>query len=413
MILEIRLSNFFSIKDEVTLDMQAATIQSKKGRELDRNVFECDDERLLKSIAIYGANASGKSSVIKAIRFCISMIIQSHNNNENAVFNFKPFKFEGYAEKPSHFSIRFLLDAVEYEYSFTLTQTEIITEELYYYPNGRRSQIFTRDERKGSDKKEIYDFKTVIKRPMGVAANTSRKTLFISRASQMDRDIAKEIFCYFDENFILDFSRHSTLQTNSLIRENKDVLLKALQIADSDITDIRIRQELRPYAPAVVDVFMVQEEILRPQLIITTYHKRNPEIPFDFYTEESDGTQILFNMMLTILHVVRQNKILLIDEIETSLHCKLVEYIVSLFHNSHHAQLIYTTHNTYLLDMNKIRKDQVYFVNKKEDASSDLYSLYDFKDFRDTMDLEKAYLQGRFDAIPYIDDTDINLKQLF
>jgi hypothetical protein len=93
----------------------------------------------------------------------------------------------------------------------------------------------------------------------------------------------------------------------------------------------------------------------------------------------------------------------LIDEIETSLHTKLVEYILGLFHHSQSAQLIYTTHNTYLLDTNKLRKDQIYFVNKRADGSSDLYSLFDYKDFRENMDLEKAYLQGRFDAIPYID----------
>ena len=105
------------------------------------------------------------------------------------------------------------------------------------------------------------------------------------------------------------------------------------------------------------------------------------------------------------IFIVKNNKILLIDEIETSLHTKLVEYIIGLFHKSESAQLIYTTHNTYLLNTCKLRKDQIYFVNKRNDGSSDLYSLYDYKDFRENMNLEKAYLQGRFDAIPYIDES--------
>ena len=109
-------------------------------------------------------------------------------------------------------------------------------------------------------------------------------------------------------------------------------------------------------------------------------------------------------MMLTILDIVKNNKILLIDEIETQLHIKLVEYIIGLFNKSESAQLIYTTHNTYLLNSNKLRKDQIYFVNKRDDGSSDLYSLFDYKDFRDGLDAEKAYLQGRFDAIPDIDE---------
>lgn len=388
MVLEIRLSNFFSIKEEVVLDMQAANIQSKMAKELAGNLFMCGNERLLKTVAVYGANASGKSSLIKAIRACVRMIAESHNYNEDTVFAFTPFKF-GEMKQPSRFFIRFLLNGVEYEYSFTMSQTEIITESLYYYPNGRRSMVFSRDERKGSDKKEVYEFRSAIRRPLDVVANTSRKTLFISRASQMDREIAKEVFRFFSERFILNYIGYNALSIEKMLQANKELFLKVLRIADSDIVDIRTLQKSR--------------------LVITTFHKSNPDIPFDFYTEESDGTQILFQMMLTIIHIIQENKILLIDEIETSLHTKLVEYIIRLFHQSESAQLIYTTHNTHLLDMGKLRKDQIYFVNKREDGSSDLYSLFDYKDFRETMDLEKAYLQGRFDAIPYIDDSSNNL----
>jgi hypothetical protein len=155
----------------------------------------------------------------------------------------------------------------------------------------------------------------------------------------------------------------------------------------------------------------IKDELV-PQLSITTFHKSNPQIAFDFATEESSGTQALFVFMLTILDVINNNKILLVDEIELSLHTKIVEYIIELFNASESAQLIYSTHNTNLLNLDKLRKDQIYFVNKKEDGSTDLYSLFDYKDFRDTMDVEKAYLQGRFDAIPYINDTFENLKSL-
>jgi hypothetical protein len=92
-------------------------------------------------------------------------------------------------------------------------------------------------------------------------------------------------------------------------------------------------------------------------------------------------------MMLTILDIIKGNKLLLIDEIETSLHTKIVEYIIAMSYHSESAQLIYTTHNTYLLDANKLRKDQIYFVNKRTDGSSDLSSLFDYKDFRKNMDL--------------------------
>jgi AAA15 family ATPase/GTPase len=267
-----------------------------------------------------------------------------------------------------------------------MTNREIITEELHFYPNGRRAMVFTRNERKGPLKKDIYSFKSVIRRPADVAANTSKKTLFISRASQMDREIAKRVFNFFSENFVLNYIGYNALSVTSLLNENKELFLKTLRIADSDIVDL-------------------DSKALETQLKITTYHRSNPEIPFDFYAEESDGTQKLFNMMLTILDIIKGNKLLLIDEIDTSLHTKLIEYIVAMFHHSESAQLIYTTHNTYLLDTNKLRKDQIFFVNKRADGSSDLYSLFDYKDFRENMNLEKAYLQGNFDAIPYIDSS--------
>ncbi len=413
MILEIRLSNFFSIMDEVVLDMQAANIQSKKAKGLKSNTCECGGVKVLKTVAIYGANASGKSSIIKAIRACVAMIYNSHNHNENTVFPFVPFKFGG-MDKPSTFFIRFLMEGIEYEYSFTLTQTEIIKESLYYYPNGRRSMVFTRDEGKGPEKRDIYEFKSVIRRPMDVVANTSQKTLFISRASQMDREIAQKVFRYFNEQFILNFFNYNPIALKKMLEDNHDQLLQVLHIADSDIVNISSRHELRPYTTAVFDPqnnnnILSVDDIQKPQLIITTYHRSNPDVAFDFNTEESDGTQRLFFMMLTILDIVKNNKILLVDEIEASLHTKLVEYIISLFNNSNCAQLIYTTHNTYLLNDNKIRKDQVYFTNKRADGSTDLYSLFDYKDFRDGMDIEKAYLQGRFDAIPYIDESVNNI----
>jgi hypothetical protein len=105
MVLEIRLTNFFSLRDEAVLDLQAANLQTRKAKELEENTFVCGGERMLKTVAIYGANASGKSSVIKAIRACVRMILESHNYNENTVFDFQPFKF-GAPDCPSRFHVR-------------------------------------------------------------------------------------------------------------------------------------------------------------------------------------------------------------------------------------------------------------------------------------------------------------------
>lgn len=416
MVLEIRLSNFFSIKDEVCLDFRAANIKSANARALVDNVFRHDKTDVLKTMVMYGANASGKSNVIKAIRFCNTLVFQSHTHNENNIFNFKPFKFDGYANKPSKYFIRFFSKGIEYEYAFSLTNTQIIEESLHFYPKGRIKEVFTRDERRGKEKSDIYTFGDVIKRPMDVAENTSNKTLYISRASQMDREIPKEIFNYFHNTFILQYLGFGMSAIERLSKENKELLIDALKIADSDIVDVKIRSLKQPGKNfnANLDTLTVTvEEVVQERLQITTFHKRDPHKGFDFLTEESQGTIKLFFIMLTIMDIVKNNKILLIDEIEESLHPKIIEYIFNFFRASKSAQLLCTTHNTKFLDLKKMRKDQIYFVNKKEDASTEVYSLYDYSDFRDTMDLEKAYLQGRFDAVPIVSDSLEMLKGIF
>lgn len=378
MILKFRLRNVFSFRDEITLDLQAAKIQTEKGKALSGNLFTTNEVQVLKSISMFGANASGKSNVIKGIKACVNMIRSSHTYNENTTFQVAPFKFDGYDKKPSSFYVRFIVDGIEYEYSFSLTQAEILTEQLYYYPKGRRSLVFTRDETKGPNITDIYEFRQAIKRPMDVAANTSRKTLFVSRASQMDRDIAKKVFRFFNEDIVLDY-KESAMPVEDLLKTKKEDILEILNTADSDIVDIKIQG----YS-------------------LKTFHKSNPDIAFDFDTEESEGTKTLFQMMLGIINVIRNDRTFLMDGIDTNLHPHLVEYIINLFNRSNHAQLIYTAHNTHLLNTDFQRRDQVYFVNKRDEGCSELYSLYDFKDFRDNYDMEKAYLQGRFDAIPYL-----------
>lgn len=380
MVLEIALTNFFSINEKVTLDLRAANIQTKEARVLAENTFSAGSERLLKTVAIYGANASGKSNIIKAVKAAVNMILDSHNYNEGDSFGFKPFKFAG-NDAPSEFYIRFIANGIEHQYSFTCTREEIITESLHYYPNGRKALIFSRDERRPGGKKEKYEFTTVIRRPMDVASNTSRKTLFLSRASQMDRDKAKEIYRWFNEQLVFSYRGNTSVPTDKFLGDNKDAVLRVLKAADSDIVEFSYKDGE-----------------------LTTFHRRNPSLPFDFNTEESEGTKILFRIMLTVMDVVRNNKVMFLDEVETSLHTRLVEYLINLFHNSRSAQLIFTTHNTHLLDMTRFRKDQIFFVNKRDDGSSDLYSLFDYKDFREKMDLEKAYLQGRFDAVPYVNE---------
>jgi len=307
------------------------------------------------------------------------------------------------------------MNDIEYEYSFSMSRTSIIAESLYYYPKGRIKEIFTRDEKRGKTKKEKYTFTDVIKRPFDVAENTSDKTLYISRASQMDRDLAKEIFNYFNKTFILNYLGFGISAIENITNLNKQQLVDALKIADSDIEEVKIKvlkKSGKNIHADLTSMTLKVEDVVQDHLQIKTYHKTNPDIAFDFFTEESQGTIKLFFKMLTLLDVIKSNKVLLIDEIEESLHPKIVEYIFNLFRAGDKAQLLCTTHNTQFLDLKKFRKDQIYFVNKSISGATDLYSLYDYSDFRDTMDLEKAYMQGRFDAVPIVNDSYEQLKSL-
>ena len=128
--------------------------------------------------------------------------------------------------------------------------------------------------------------------------------------------------------------------------------------------------------------------------------------------DESTGTRELFKLLLSLLDVVRNKKALMADEFDDRLHTRLADFAIDLIHASERSQFLFSSHNTNLIDANHFRRDQIVFVNKKEDGSTEAYALYDFKDFRDTMDAEKAYIQGRFDAVPYVDTSVSTLKRL-
>ncbi len=416
MILEKRLENFFSIKDELLLDFRAGKINSAVSRELGSNAIDWKGEKILKTIGRFGPNASGKSNILKAINFCCHIILESHQHNEGSIFNFSPFKFNGDEEKASAFSIDFVYENIEYEYSFTLTQSKILTERLYYYPNGRKAKAFTRDESAGTVKTLKYSFTDgVISRPLDVAENTSAQSLYVSRGSQMDRDICKKIYRFFMEQFLLGLVPLSSLSAEKLFIQNKDLIILALQTCDSDITDITaVKEKIK--LPSLILPGITQQIGTLPQEIETirfeTVHRHSSSVHFNLQLEESAGTAKFFSILLLLLAVVREGKAFMLDEFDSSLHARLADFIIDLFHASSHAQFLYTSHNTNLIDVKRLRRDQVMFVNKKDDGATEVYSLYDYKDFRENMDAKKGYLQGRFDALPQIDTSLVTLKKL-
>lgn len=397
------------------MDFEAERISTEGAKSLSDNVFVADGKKYLKTIGIFGPNASGKSSIFKAVLFCNRLVLDSYMNNEGAAFNFMPFKFDGYDEKPSEFTINFVCDGTEYEYSFSLTRKEIVSESLFYYPGKRRAKIFTRNEQVGKSKSEIFSFADgAFVKPMDVAQSAGRNTLFISRASQMDRELAKKIYNFFLTEFYVGIPQIRTNYAVGLFEKNKPLILEALRMADSDIVDIEVRKE-KINVPAVAPDLQFGIPAIQTEVItrFLTTHKRNPKIKFDLYAEESAGTIQIFSLLIVLLDICKRGKTLIVDEFDLRLHTELAQFIINMVHAAKSAQLLFTSHNTNLIDVKKFRRDQICFTNKRDDGSTEFYSLFDFKDFRENMDAEKGYLQGRFDAVPYVTASVDEIRKLF
>ena len=405
MILKIEFANFFSIRDMVRIDFRAANIKTALARELKHNVMDWEGVPILKSIGLFGPNASGKTNIIKAINFCCRMILDSHLYNEGVVFNYEPFKFDGWKDRPSSFLISFVCEGVEYEYSFELTKDKIISECLYHYPSHRRAKVFVRDS--GGN----YSFGIgVINKTTDVVANTSEKNLFLSRASSMNREIAQKLYRYFMNQLLPGLVGINDMMVLDSFNTYKKVILKALEICDSDITDIDVRKEQVPVPVATPGAGLSFQ--LKDVLKFKTFHRNCKEVLFDLDMEESNGTRKLFQILIRLLDVVEGKKGILMDEFDLGLHTRLADFILDLIHASQGSQLLFSSHNTNLIDVKRLRRDQIVFVGKSEEGATEVYSLYDFKDFRENMDAEKGYIQGRFDAVPYIDSSVESIKQL-
>lgn len=387
MIISLRLKNFYSMKEDAVLDFTAEASSRKTADSLSENLIEFSDDCFVNIIGLFGSNAAGKSNMIKAIDFCRRLILDSHLNNEGSVFDFDPFKFD--IDKPSEFYIDFITEGVEYEYSFTLHKGSVKQESLYYYPKKRKAKIFTRDNG------DTYTYrKGTIQRPAEVEANTGSKTLFLSRASSMNRPLARTVYRFFLNEMVVGIGG---FDLSKLSREdftaNKDVLLKAFEVSDSDISDICLSEDATG----------------RPRLL--TYHRENPSIAFDFEKEESEGTKRLFFILLMLLKKSTAGAAVFLDEFDLKLHLRLAEFILDVIRASKGAQMVFTSHNPLLIDMTKLRKEQIVFVNKQSNGNSEFIPLSDYELAKKT-DIMKAYLQGRFDAVPYIGNIYATLSEM-
>ncbi|MDG6250976.1 ATP-binding protein [Methanocalculus sp.] len=414
MLIEYSVENFRSISEKTTFSMVPSK-ERKKAENLIRVDGVTGVTKLLKSAVIFGANASGKTNQIRALDLMQFIVRMSRNFNKGDKIPYFPFILNSeYAEKPTTFSLNFIIDETEYRYSFSYNADEIISEELVYFKGKSEKTIFIRNQ---NDLQAYQDDDE----QQGLFRHTGNNVLFLSKANNEYKPFGPA-FKWFNENLnyldsIMDIGDRYTINYMNRSQENKDKIINLLNFADFDIHDVSgtIKTLKRTDIPDIVIQF-IEKDTKKPLpdgAIMTSelksVHTRDDghQITNTFSEFESAGTRIFFNLLGLFLDAFEnRQKILIIDEFDTRLHPDLISYIFRLFHsnkiNRMNSQLIVTTHNTRLLSSDLFRREQIWFTEKKKQTrNTDLYSLFDYEKRLDRS-IEKNYFSGRYGGVPDI-----------
>ena len=408
MIVQFSVENFMSIKEKVIFSMLASS-----DKEIPENLILGKKENYLKSAVMYGANASGKSNLIKEMNAVVIMMRNSNNMQPGLKLPIVPFKFDKeYVKKPSSFELIMIINNIKYVYGFVADENRIYEEYLYYYPNGKETELF---ERTQVNKYHYTSNENVLK---DIVSKNMENKFLLATATTWNYEKTKPVYEFitngieilFDYNTIkpLSFSLYKNDNNGELKEFSLNILNEAeMNISGYNVTDVEITDEQLSAIPLELRGFFNKKT---RSFHITTRHNITTEdgkedIDLDF-EEESLGTQNMFILNPILLYVLKKGKVLIIDELDRSLHPFLVEYIVKIFnsekYNKNGAQLIFNTHDTNLLNLSLFRRDQIWFTEKDyKKGATDLYPLDDFP-VRKTENVEKGYLNGRYGAIPFI-----------
>lgn len=420
MLIEFSVKNFLSFKNKVTLSMEKGN-----GDENLDNIISTNNLDLLKTTAIYGANASGKSNILKAFTCAILMVRNSSLIPVGAKWNFiKPFLFDEVSKnKPSEFEFIFTVNNVKYRYFFSADANKIYDEALDAYYSQKPTNIFTRT------KTNNYEFTNDKSKLESLATNNTENKLFLSTATTWNYDKTKDAYLWF-ASAIDTYDSFKNIADKDLIayssgEENlKDFALKLLKEADILIKDMTVDYEEKEMDSTMVDMlvpplartgdkFKVKNVNIELEHEVLDDNNNKHTYKLNF-TEESSGTRVLFAFAPFLKRAFEKTKVIVVDELERSMHPALVEFIVKLFNNKEinkaNSQLIFTTHATNLLNLELLRRDQIWFTEKNPDNGvSDLYPLDSFSVRKDE-NIQKGYINGRYGAIPFIRDIDLWLE---
>lgn len=415
MLVEFRTKNFRSLRDEQVLSLVASSDKTL----LDTHTLATGVKaapHLLKSAVIYGANASGKSNLIKALQYMRGVVLESATVIQpgQTYDRLQPFKLDTEsAGQPTEFEVTFILDGTRYQYGFAMTAHRIVKEHLLVYKAFKPQRWFERHFDEGGEK-DVYEFGPSLKGAKNLWEGATRaNALFLSMAVQLNSEALRPVFDWFANRLVI-FNEQSPLNPGTTVQmlQQKDqhrVICDFLTSADISIADVDVVTRRVTGQSITIDlatgkreVGPVENEINELKFLHAT---EQGKAVFDF-ADESSGTRNLLFLVGPVMDILRKGLTLVVDELDTSLHTLLVQALVRLFHqpaiNTGGAQLIFTTHDTSLLDAYGLfRRDQIWFVEKKKDQSSDLYALLEFSP-RKNEAIERGYLQGKYGALPFL-----------
>ncbi len=424
MLIEFSVENFRSIKEKQTLSM----LSSGKVSEHPENLMITKNNfRLNKSSIIYGRNASGKTNLLMAMKALEFLVRRSvHFKLDQEIPPYEPFKLDKIScDKPTNFEIDFIaIDNVRYKYSLSYSKSEIIDESLFYYPKGQPAKLFVREQTKP------ILFGTSIKGDRrSIEKQLLNNQLFLSKGANSNIEQLKAPYLFFnkyifarifsdfdfDDSLINSYTRAIAEKKDTKLKENLD---KLIRIADTGISSIMVNEVSidKIKFPDGLSEDAKKRILDRNKYEIKTIHKiydegiTSGEITFDLH-EESMGTIKLLAVGGMILDALSDGTVLIIDELDKSLHPLLTRILIKLFHNPKtnpkNAQLIFATHDVSLLDKELFRRDQIWFTEKETAGATKLYSLSDIKGIRKEFSYEKWYLSGRFGGTPVINELEL------
>ena len=404
MLLEFTCSNHKSIRSEVLF----STLAGKDNTYEDRT-YKMGSVRVLKSAVIYGANGSGKSNFIDAISFVKNLVMNSITHQPGQGIRQLPHKLEGF-EKESTYKIQFVTKDIRYVFGFSLKNMLVTEEYLYYFPNNRQTKVF---ERSGN----IFSTGSKFRGKLSACKEVLKPNrLLLSCAANFSsvHEVIDAFNFFSNELVVCGPGNQDNWMNYSMYQMNNNPKMKAAVITflselGTGIKDIQVSIDQKKLDSAELPPFLSDDFkafLLQNSVDAITAKVKYESFETDLIQEESTGIKKLFAILCPIIDIIVNGKVLVCDELESSLHESLVYGLVKLFVNTNaekFAQLVFTTHETGLLNLDLFRRDQIWLTELKgKERSTDLYSLAEIKNVRKEENFGKGYITGKYGAIPML-----------